>query len=117
MGPELRELARAPIGLGDLAHATNAASGENPVCGDSLRFEARVAPGESGAVLEALAFRATACPACVAVASCAVKVLRGSAFPVAMPPRTLHAELERCGGLTRFEEHALALVEDVLRRL
>lgn len=113
MGPELRELARNPVGLGALEEPTHAASGENPVCGDRVVIEACV---ENGRIRE-LGFRATACPACVAVASCAVEVAVGAELPIPTPSSGLRARIDERGGLTRFEQHALALVEDVLARL
>jgi nitrogen fixation NifU-like protein len=112
VGPELRALVTAPIGQGDLDGATHAAEGDNPVCGDRLRVQARVEGGR----LVALRFRATACPASIAVASCAVRVLEGKSLPLRPPFAALRAEVERLGGLSPFERHALALVEDVLAR-
>lgn len=112
MRPELRKLVTSPIGQGDLAAATVSAEGENPVCGDRLRFAIRI---EDGRIAE-LRFRATACPATIAVASCAVSVLGGSPVPLSSPIETLRNEVQRRGGLSRFEQHALALVEDVLGR-
>ena len=113
MGPELKRLVTAPIGQGPVEGATHAASGENPVCGDRLAFEARC---DSGRVV-ALGFCATACPACIATASCAVKVLADAELPLRPPIAALRAEVERLGGLSNFEQHALALVEDVIDRL
>ncbi|MDP6423867.1 MAG: iron-sulfur cluster assembly scaffold protein [Planctomycetota bacterium] len=112
MKPGLKELVTAPIGQGALTMPTAAASGENPVCGDRLTFELRV----DGANVEELAFRATACPACIAVASCAVSVLVDHRMPESPPFERLRDEVDRRGGLSRFEQHAIALVEDVLRR-
>lgn len=114
MKAPLKAHATDPRGMGALANATHAASGENPVCGDRLRFEARV---DTAGRVEALGFRATACPACVAVASCAVEVLPGTALPIESPAQRLRARIEELGGLSSFEGHALALVEDVLRQL
>lgn len=112
MGPELRALVTEPVGQGDLAGATHGAGGENPVCGDKLSFALRVAAGR----IEDLAFRATACPACIAVASCAVESLRGGPFPLRAPIEPLRLLVAQRGGLSGFEGHALALVEDVLVR-
>ncbi len=112
MNAELAALVHEPIGQGPLEDATHTSDGENPVCGDRLRFEARL----TGQRIESLRFRATACPACIATASCAVRVLEGREVPVAKPIALLRAELARCGGLSAFEQHALALVEDVVIR-
>lgn len=112
METSLRELVTSPVGQGRLERATNRAEGDNPVCGDRLAFELSVVDG----VIVELAFRATACPACIAVASCAVLTMRGAPAPLASPIEGLRGEVQRRGGLTRFERHALALVEDVLIR-
>ncbi|MCA8969184.1 MAG: iron-sulfur cluster assembly scaffold protein [Planctomycetes bacterium] len=113
MGPRLVELARSPVGLENLEGSTHEASGENPVCGDRLRFAAHVDEG----VLDRLRFRATACPACVAVASCASLVFDGAAWPLTGIEAALQRAVDERGGLTRFEQHALRLVVDVLQRL
>lgn len=112
MGPELRKLVTAPLGAGGLDRPTHAAEGENPACGDKLRFEARCSERR----IEDLAFRASACPACMAVASLAVRVYSGREQPAGPRLDVLREEVERLGGLSRFEQHALALVEEVLAR-
>ena len=110
MGPELAALVKHPVGAGELDGPSAAAERDNPVCGDKLRLTVRVAHGR----LTELAFRATACPATVAVASCAVRVLAGKPLPDGPPFATLRGEVARLGGLSSFEQHALALVESAL---
>jgi nitrogen fixation NifU-like protein len=56
---------RAPRCFGALDGHTHAADGANPLCGDALRFEARVAGGR----IEALRFRGEACAIATAAAS------------------------------------------------
>ena len=113
MGPELARLAREAVGLDLLAEATHEAAGENPVCGDRIAIAAGVEAGR----IERLCFRATACPACVAVASCASIAFEGAPFPLQAASARLRREVEVRGGLTRFEEHAFELVTEVLARL
>ena len=113
MRPDLRCYVTTPVGIGDLANASATAEGDNPVCGDRLRFAARLADGR----VTGLRFRATACPACMAVASVAVVVYEGQERPEGPPYASLRAEIERLGGLSRCEQHALALVEQVLSQV
>ena len=56
---------RAPRGFGALDGHTHAADGANPLCGDTLRCEARVAGGR----IEALRFQGEACAIATAAAS------------------------------------------------
>ena len=112
MGPELKKLVISPIGMGPLLEKSGSAQGENPVCGDKLSIEVLVLAGE----IHALGFRAVACPACIAVASCAAVVYGAGEPPQGPPYPVLRGEVERRGGLGRFERHALDLVEDVLGR-
>jgi nitrogen fixation NifU-like protein len=103
----------APIGQGTLAEPAASAAGDNPVCGDRLRFQVELDQGR----IALLRFQATACPACIAVASCAVEALQGATIPAGPPYPGLRALVAQRGGLSRFEQHALALVEEVLGRL
>ncbi len=112
MGPELKALVRDPIGWEDCSSFPHRAQGEHPICGDRLAFGVET----KGDTLARLAFQATACPACMAVASCAVRVYRQGPVPLGPPFEALRQELERLGGLAPFERHALSLVEDVLER-
>lgn len=112
MGPELKKLVSSPKGMGSLPKISGSAQGENPVCGDKLSIEVLVAATQ----IQALSFRATACPACIAVASCASQVYSLAALPSGPPYAALRREVDRLGGLSRFEGHALDLVEDVLSR-
>ena len=51
------EHSRAPRHFGALDAPTHTADGDNPLCGDSLHVELRVADGR----IEAVAFRGEAC--------------------------------------------------------
>lgn len=112
MHQALRRFVVAPVGMGDLEHAEARAEGENPICGDRLRIELARDP-EGGLIL---GFRATACPACLAVASCAVEALSGSKSLSGPPFEPLRARVAALGGLSTFEGHAMVLVEEVLAR-
>ncbi len=113
MKDPLKALSTQPIGQGDLAAAEVSAQGENPVCGDKLRFLGRV--GQDGTLT--LAFLATACPATIAVASCAVQLYSGQKPPAGPPFTDLRQRVQELGGLSRFEGHTLGLVEQVLADL
>jgi len=47
----------------------------------------------------------------------AVAVYEGHAVPSGPPFVKLRSEIERLGGLSRFEQHGLALVEQVLHEV
>ena len=114
----LKALVTSPVGQGPLAGAQHCVDGDNPICGDKLRFMALT---DSQGVTQ-LGFVATACPATIAVASCVVALyseqpVGDSARPEGPPYAELRQRVESLGGLSNFEGHALALVEDVLSRL
>ena len=113
MKDPLRSFVTSPVGQGPLVDAQGSVEGDNPVCGDKLRFFSR--REEDGSIT--LAFLATACPATIAVASCAVRVYSGRAAPSCPPFTALREEIQTLGGLSSYEGHALSLVEEVLERL
>jgi nitrogen fixation NifU-like protein len=59
------EHSRAPHNFGTLAAPTHAADGDNPLCGDALHVDLRVAEGR----VEAITFRGAACAIAKATAS------------------------------------------------
>lgn len=113
MKDPLKAYVTSPVGQGPLDHADAMAEGDNPACGDKLRFSLR--HEEDGTVT--LAYVATACPATIAVASCAVALYSGQEAPEGPPYAALHQRIQSLGGLSKVEGHALTLVEDVLERL
>lgn len=113
MGPALRALVTRPHGMRPIAAEAVRVQGENPVCGDRLAFGAE----PEGARLRTLSFQASACPACLAVASCAVALFEGRALPAGPPFAALRARIAELGGLARHEGHALQLVEELLEQL
>ena len=99
----LREVMLAADGAGELAgDAVTTGAAEHPICGDVLELDCRVAEGR----LVDLAWRATGCPATVAVAAAAF-ALRGQ--PIAKVEASLRSRLHALGGLHPTESHALAL--------
>lgn len=102
--PALREVMRAAQGAGELA-GDDVARGraEHPVCGDVVELTWRM---RDGVFLES-AWRASGCPATLAVAAVAYEILPG--LKPAEVGAALHARLEQLGGLGRHEQHAEAM--------
>jgi len=109
----LKAFVTAPVGQGPLTGAQLSVDGDNPVCGDKLRFSLK---RENDGRLT-IGFVATACPATIAIASCAVQLYSGEVAPAGPPFVDLRQKVESLGGLSNFEGHALSLVEDVLHRV
>jgi NifU-like protein involved in Fe-S cluster formation len=108
VGAALRPLIQVPTGMGELSGPdVRSARAENAACGDRLELFVRCA----GDRVEEVRYRATACPATVAVAELATRSWPGQRWvPDAL--RTLvRAEAERLGGLSRTEQHALDLLD------
>jgi NifU-like protein involved in Fe-S cluster formation len=101
----LRELLERGDGAGECDGA-GAASGraQHPVCGDDVQLSVRVA----GARIAELRWRASGCPASMAVAALAAKALPGVAVQDAA--HALRAAIAAHGGLAATERHAEALV-------
>lgn len=72
-GPLLIEHFRHPRNRGPLANASVSEEGVNPLCGDRVRLELRIA----GRTIEAAAFTANACALCVAGASVLTELVTG----------------------------------------
>jgi NifU-like protein involved in Fe-S cluster formation len=97
----LRAVMVAADGAGTLAGAgVRCGRAEHPICGDVVEVHVRA---NSGAI-EALAWRASGCPACLAVAAAAPGALRGVPLPAA--PARLRQRLAALGGLAPHERHA-----------
>ncbi|MBX3463867.1 MAG: iron-sulfur cluster assembly scaffold protein [Planctomycetes bacterium] len=82
---------------------------DHPVCGDRVELSLRLDAGR----IESLRWRAQGCPAAMAVAALAAKVLPGAALAAA--PATLHAAIADHGGLEPAERHAEGLVVRALQ--
>lgn len=107
----LRRVMIAAEGAGDLGGgAVLRGRAEHPVCGDVVSIDVRWA----GDVIEDLAWRASGCPACVAVAATAPSALRGVSRDDA--PASLRRRLDQLGGLAPHERHAEKLLLEALGR-
>ncbi|MBL8726894.1 MAG: iron-sulfur cluster assembly scaffold protein [Planctomycetes bacterium] len=101
----LRQLLLAAEGAGELAgDDVRRGAAEHPVCGDRVEVFVRTRGGR----IDELRWRASGCPAAMAVTALAAKVLTGTAAPAAAA--TLHAAIDAHGGLAVHERHAEALV-------
>jgi NifU-like protein involved in Fe-S cluster formation len=97
----LRAVMQAAPGAGELAGGdARHGNAEHPVCGDRVEVSVRVA----GPQLAALAWRASGCPASVAVAAAAHGALVGR--PVADAEALLRRRLADLGDLAPHERHA-----------
>lgn len=105
MEPRLRALLLAGEGMGELAGAgVTAGRAEHPICGDVVELSVHRLADRIAAVR----WRATACPASMAVAALAARVLAD--VPVAEAPAALQAAIAAHGGLAAHERHAEGLL-------
>ncbi len=104
VGPALREVLVRGEGSGE-CQGPGAANGraEHPVCGDRVQLSVRT---RDGRIVE-LRWQASGCPASMAVAALAAKVLPG--VEVDKGPAVLRAALAAHGGLLTAERHAETL--------
>ena len=111
MSESLRRVMIAAEGAGALEGETvSRGRAEHPVCGDEVSVDVRWA----GEVIEDLAWRASGCPACVAVAAAAPSALRGVSRADASA--SLRRRLDQLGGLSPHERHAEKLLLEALGR-
>lgn len=109
VGPRLRDVLTAGLAVGELAGPGVAVGrAEHPVCGDQVELSLRL---EGGVVREAR-WRAAGCPAAMACAALAAKVLPGVAVDAAAA--ALRAAIAAHGGLAASEQHAEALLARAL---
>ena len=105
VGPALRELLVRGEGAGECTGpGVGRGVAEHPVCGDQVQLSVQVV---AGAIAD-LRWRAAGCPASLAVAALAAKVLVG--VPVPGAADALRAAIAGHGGLAAAERHAKALV-------
>lgn len=101
----LRELMLAAEGAGELeGDAVRRGAADHPVCGDRVQLSVRF---DGDAVAE-LRWRASGCPATMAVAALAARALVGCPEP--RWPEALRAAITAHGGLAAHERHAEGLV-------
>lgn len=109
VSPRLKRLLLLGEGSGELTGAgVQRGMAEHPVCGDLVELTVRVRDGR----IDELRWRASGCPAAMAVTALAAQALVGAA--VAAAAATLHAAIAEHGGLEAHERHAEALVARAL---
>lgn len=101
----LREVLQRGDGVGEL-DGDGVASGfaEHAICGDQVQLSVR---SGSGIVYE-VRWRASGCPASMAIAALAAEVLRD--IPLKDVETVLHEAITARGGLQRHEHHAEKMV-------
>lgn len=105
VGTGLRELLLRGEGVGVCdGPEARTGSAEHPVCGDVVQLSVRC----RGDLVEQVRWRANGCPASMAVAALAAKVLVD--VPRAEVPRLLREAIAAHGGLAAHERHAEAMV-------
>ena len=105
MSDALRQVMLAADGCGELAgEGVRCGRAEHPICGDVVELQVRLQQGQ----VEDLAWRASGCVACMAVAAASWQALRGGA--VRKASARLRDHLDGLGGLQPFERHAESLV-------
>lgn len=111
MDPRLLTLARSAPGAGDLdAPDAGLGTAEHPVCGDRVQVQVTCSTG----TITALAWRASGCPATLAVAAAAHAALVGAKGSDA--PQLLRAKLASLGDLATHERHAERIFGEALVR-
>ena len=107
----LRRVMLDAAGSGSLAgDDVLAGRAEHPVCGDVVAVDVRV---ESGQIVD-LAWRASGCPATLAVAASAHRALVGE--EVGGAALALRNRLKDLGGLAKHERHAERIFLEALTR-
>lgn len=105
VAPALRAVLLAGDGAGACdGPGVRTGRAEHPVCGDELELSVRAAAG----VLSEVRWLARGCPATMAVAALAAKVLPG--VPIASAAVSLQRAIAAHGGLQPAERHAEAMV-------
>ena len=101
-----------PRNAGDVAEPTATVELSNPVCGDVVRFSARVAAGR----VEEIRFRAKGCVPAMACASALTEMVTGRNVDAArgLSPDQLEAAVD---GVPEASKHASLLAIDGLRQL
>jgi NifU-like protein involved in Fe-S cluster formation len=107
----VRRLVASLPNRGGLPDPSHSAEGANPVCGDTVRLELRVAQGR----VRACRFTGSGCPAALAAAAAVTELVEGNGVEecARLNVETL---LEYLGGLPPHKRHGAELAVDVLRR-
>lgn len=104
----LRELLERGEGVGEIEGGADGYA-EHPVCGDRMQLSVLVQDG----VVRSVRWRASGCPASMALAALCSEVLVD--VPVHDAERALAAGLAARGGLQRHEQHAEKMALRALR--
>jgi NifU-like protein involved in Fe-S cluster formation len=105
VAPRLHEVLVRGEGAGACAgEGVRSAGATHPVCGDHVELSVR----RSGAMILEVRWRAAGCPAAMAVAALAAKVLKDVAVVAAA--EVLRQAVAAHGGLAAHERHAEAIV-------
>jgi NifU-like protein involved in Fe-S cluster formation len=111
VGAALRSVMLAAEGAGELtAPGVGVGAAEHPVCGDQVEVFVQLRDG----VIDDLRWRASGCPASMAVAAAARPALCGLAPAAAAP--ALRQRLAQLGDLSLHERHAERLFLSALQR-
>lgn len=110
VGAALRAVMLAAEGAGALPAPAGQGAAEHPVCGDLIEVDVQLRDG----VIDDLRWRASGCPASMAVAAAAPAALRGIA-PLAAAA-ALRQRLAQLGDLQAHERHAERLFLQALQR-
>ena len=107
--PRVRQLVAELRYSGRLDDATHRGQRENPVCGDSIRFDLRVAQGR----VEACSFLASGCVAAIAAAAALAKMCQNQSVQgcLHLTPEDLRTELDP---LPAHKLHAVSLALEAL---
>ena len=101
----LRAVLERGYGAGELTgDDVVSGSAEHPICGDRVQLSVQMAPG----LVRAVRWRASGCPASMAIAALAAEVLLDVA--VLDLDATLRQAIGKHGGLARHEHHAESMV-------
>lgn len=98
------------FGVGDLAgDDVGVGFAEHPICGDQVQLSVR----HDGGTIRSVRWRASGCPASMAIAALAAEVLEDVA--VSSFEGVLRQAIGEHGGLLRHEHHAEAMVVRAVR--
>lgn len=110
VSPQLRALLERGNGAGAFdGPDVRSGAAEHPVCGDQVELSVQL----DGDVVRAVRWRASGCPASMAVAALCAEALRD--MPAAECAAALQGAIAAHGGLARHERHAEAMAIRALR--
>lgn len=106
----LKSVLQRGFGVGELAgDQVSTGFAEHPICGDQVELSVQ----QDGGLVRAVRWRASGCPASMAVAALAAQVMVDIAIDDI--DKVLSQAIRSHGGLARHERHAEAMVLRALR--